>query len=401
MNKFLTYILLLPIWLSLQASASISDKPVVYAVLFYSPTCGHCHMVITETLIPLIEQYGEQLVIVGVDITQPDGQTLFHAALEFFNQEKGYVPFLVIGDTYLVGSGDIPEKFPNLVEQYLAQGGIDWPAIPGLAEVLAIPQPTDVPVTLTPQAELTPSETVVPTPSAPAAAVSSSPTPIDAMPTSTPGIIIRGEQTGRSGTNFSRDPLGNGLAVLVLAAMLFSIGGAVILFKRAPSPGAAVATPAGMQDWLVLILCLAGMVVAGYLAYVETAGVKAVCGPVGDCNSVQQSAYARLFGILPIGVLGMVGYVLILLAWGAGRSTNLRLAFYGRMSLLALTTFGLLFSIYLTFLESFVIGATCAWCLTSAIITTALFWLNLTPARRSLRDLSHGEKMLSTLVDRR
>lgn len=43
-----------------------------------------------------------------------------------------------------------------------------------------------------------------------------------------------------------------------------------------------------------------------------------------------------------------------------------------------------LFSIYLTFLEPFVIGATCAWCLTSAILMTALLWLSITPARRAL-----------------
>jgi uncharacterized membrane protein/thiol-disulfide isomerase/thioredoxin len=395
MNKFLTCIMLLPIWLSLQTFSSTSDKPVVHAVLFYSPTCGHCHKVITETLIPLIEQYGEQLVIVGVDISQPDGQTVFHTVLQYFNQEIGYVPFLVIGDTYLVGSADIPEKFPGLVEQYLALGGLDWPAIPGLAEALAIPQPTEVPVTKTPQPELTRSETVVPTPPAPAATVSSSPTPVEATPTSASGIIIMGEQTSRSGTKFFRDPLGNGLAVLVLASMLLSLGGAIIFIKRAPVPGSGEATQSRWQAWLVPILCLVGMAVAGYLAFVETAGVKAVCGPMGDCNTVQQSAYAYLFGILPIGVLGIVGYVLILLAWGAGRSTNQRLAFYGHMSLLALTAFSLLFSIYLTILEPFVIGATCAWCLTSAIIMTALFWLSLTPARRSFRYIYQRNTHLS------
>jgi len=34
--------------------------------------------------------------------------------------------------------------------------------------------------------------------------------------------------------------------------------------------------------------------------------------------------------------------------------------------------FGLLFFIYLTFLEPFVIGATCAWCISSAIIMTLI-----------------------------
>ena len=102
---------------------------------------------------------------------------------------------------------------------------------------------------------------------------------------------------------------------------------------------------------------------------------------------MQQSEYARLFGVLPIGVLGLVGYIMILLAWGIGRFARPRLAAYASLALLGLTAAGLLFSIYLTFLEPFVIGATCAWCLTSAIIMTALFWLSIMPARSALSDL--------------
>jgi hypothetical protein len=38
-----------------------TDPPTVRAVLFYSPTCGHCEYVITNTLLPMIEKYGDQL----------------------------------------------------------------------------------------------------------------------------------------------------------------------------------------------------------------------------------------------------------------------------------------------------------------------------------------------------
>ncbi|HDQ72266.1 MAG TPA: hypothetical protein ENN19_09240 [Chloroflexi bacterium] len=44
------------------------------------------------------------------------------------------VPMLFIGDTVLVGSHEIPEKLPGLVEQHLAAGGVDYPDIPGLKE---------------------------------------------------------------------------------------------------------------------------------------------------------------------------------------------------------------------------------------------------------------------------
>ncbi len=106
---------------------------------------------------------------------------------------------------------------------------------------------------------------------------------------------------------------------------------------------------------------------AGYLAYAETTQVEAVCRPVGDCNTVQQSEYARLFGILPIGVLGMAGYVAIIAAGFINQQAKGKLADYAALATLGMTAFGTFFSIYLTFLEPFVIGATCAWCLSSAI----------------------------------
>jgi uncharacterized membrane protein len=105
---------------------------------------------------------------------------------------------------------------------------------------------------------------------------------------------------------------------------------------------------------------------------------------VGDCNTVQQSEYARLFGVLPIGVLGLIGYVAIIIAWGIERRGPVPLKRLAALALVLMTLGGMLFSIYLTFLEPFVIGATCAWCLTSAILMTALVLLTVTPRRLAL-----------------
>ena len=44
------------------------QEAVARAVLFYSPTCPHCHKVMTEDLPPLVERYGDRFVIVGVDV---------------------------------------------------------------------------------------------------------------------------------------------------------------------------------------------------------------------------------------------------------------------------------------------------------------------------------------------
>jgi uncharacterized membrane protein/thiol-disulfide isomerase/thioredoxin len=351
--------------------------PVVRAVLFYSPTCGHCQYVINETLLPMTEKYGEQLQIIGLDVSQEYGQTFFLAALQKFGLEQGGVPFLVFDNIYLVGSKDIPEQFPGLVESYLLQGGVDWPDIPGLRE--AISQSTEANVSTATITAPTQSATLHATP-VPATVISSPQgTPTFASPVTTPGLIPPDAHGPDWTDHFARDPAGNTLAVLVLAGMLASVAWAVTLFKR--TNGISIK---GDWAWIIPILCIIGFGVAGYLAYVETAQVTAVCGPVGDCNTVQQSEYARLFGILPIGVLGLIGYAAIVIAWLIARNTYDRLADLAVISLFVMTIFGTLFSIYLTYLEPFVIGATCAWCLTSSALMTVLMLLSVGPAKTVL-----------------
>jgi uncharacterized membrane protein len=103
--------------------------------------------------------------------------------------------------------------------------------------------------------------------------------------------------------------------------------------------------------------------------------VEAVCGPIGDCNAVQGSSYAQILGI-PVALFGIIFYVAVALLWIAlPRFTDNRRRRIALGSLLGLTVAGTLFSVYLTILEIFVIEAICAWCLTSAVISTALMLL--------------------------
>ena len=381
MNKLLICALIIFIlFLGSPLTSQAAADAVVYAVLFYSPSCGHCHLVITETLPPLFEKYGDQLVIVGVDVSTAGGQQLFSAALQYFGVESGGVPFLVVGEHYLIGSADIPNQFPGMIEDYLAQGGVGWPAIPGLMEALAASSTEQAAPTGT-SAE---GASAASTPAA-AATTTASDAAGAPEPTPTPGLIVTGEESADSGPKFSRDPVGNTLSVIVLAAMVVSfVAAAISFFRPAPKGGKTNPQTASTWRWLFPVLSLIGLGVASYLAFVETAQVEAVCGPVGDCNAVQQSQYAKLFGIFPIGVIGVVGYVLIFLSWVLGRTGSRPWSDFASLAILGMTTFGILFSIYLTFLEPFVIGATCAWCLSSAVIMTALFWLSLAPGRLSL-----------------
>jgi uncharacterized membrane protein len=188
------------------------------------------------------------------------------------------------------------------------------------------------------------------------------------------------------------DPQGNGLAILVLVGMIATVIRSVAtLRRRAPT------TRTRPLDWLTPLLGLAGLGVASYLAHVEVREIEAVCGPVGDCNTVQQSEYARLFGVVPIGVLGVLGFATILLAWAVRRWGTGRASSWAAIALLAMTGVGVLFSIYLTFLEPFVIGATCLWCLSSAVIMTALYAHAHAPGRaaaeRGLHQPSGGRQL--------
>ena len=102
----------------------------------------------------------------------------------------------------------------------------------------------------------------------------------------------------------------------------------------------------------------------------ELAGSAAVCGPVGDCNLVHASAYARVLGV-PLGLLGTAGYAAILCCWLVAHRAREARATAARYGLVGLAAAGTIFSAYLTFLEPFVIGASCAWCLASALLMDA------------------------------
>jgi uncharacterized membrane protein len=113
-----------------------------------------------------------------------------------------------------------------------------------------------------------------------------------------------------------------------------------------------------------IVLAVVGLGVAGYLTYVHYAGLHPVCVSSGGCETVQSSHYAKLAGI-PVPVLGLLGYAGILGSLLIRGDT-------GRMATAGLAIVGFGFSLYLTYLELFVIKAICQWCVGSAVIMTAL-----------------------------
>ncbi len=112
------------------------------------------------------------------------------------------------------------------------------------------------------------------------------------------------------------------------------------------------------------VVCLVGIGIAGYLTYVHYEGLKVLCLASGGCETVQSSRYAKLDGI-PVAVLGLAGYVTILLSLAIRGDT-------GRAAGFGVALIGFLFSMYLTYRELFTIKAICQWCVASAVLMTAL-----------------------------
>ncbi|HEX7058967.1 MAG TPA: vitamin K epoxide reductase family protein [Solirubrobacterales bacterium] len=114
-----------------------------------------------------------------------------------------------------------------------------------------------------------------------------------------------------------------------------------------------------------------GLGVATYIAIADAGGDAPACiaGSTG-CATVANSSYSHLLGV-NVAVFGIVGYVLLLVA-ALLRGDGARMAGFA----LALAGFG--FSVYLTYLELFVIDAICQWCVASAALITLLFIVNAT-----------------------
>ena len=333
-------ILILIISLFPMAGPSSAQEPVVRAVLLYSPTCAYCLEVVNNVLPDLDKQYGSQLEIYGVNTSTEIGNTLYTNAVLAYEipEENQVVPLLIVADYVLTGSDEIPQLFPGIIDEGLTKGGIDWPVIPGLEQAIL-------------------------------------------------GSVSGGEEETSSSLDskltvwekISSDLAGNLLAIFVLIGMIASLIYAGINLGKEIQPEQSDGI-----SWLIPVLSVVGIGVAGYLSYVEINQVEAICGPIGNCNSVQQSSYATLFGILPIGILGILGYLAVIILWFAGNLESELWQNRFNTLLWVVTLIGMLFSIYLTFLEPFVIGATCIWCISSAIIMTILFLLATRKFKQSL-----------------
>ena len=147
-----------------------------------------------------------------------------------------------------------------------------------------------------------------------------------------------------------------------------------------------------MKLRVILVLSLLGVFNTTYLLWTHTSPLHPMLCVGSGCDEVRESSYSVVFG-LPLPLFGLIMYaVLALLVFTAPLvSTSLRsLALYGRHSMVVISTFGFTISLYLTFLEAFVIRAWCVWCVVSALIITLISAFSVWELRRPSRARARG-----------
>lgn len=144
---------------------------------------------------------------------------------------------------------------------------------------------------------------------------------------------------------------------------------------------------------VLIVLAVAGVGWAGYLTYVHYSGATPICSLKGDpCAAVQKSVYSELAGV-PVALIGLVGYLLILLSLLAPEEERMRFA------TVALTLGGFGFSAYLTYREVFSLHKICEDCVASAILMTIIMCLSLWRFLRDEQNLPADEARQRELDD--
>jgi len=131
-----------------------------------------------------------------------------------------------------------------------------------------------------------------------------------------------------------------------------------------------------------LVACF-GLVDSGYLTIKHLQGSYIRCGD--ECSAVLGSKYAEGFAGVPLAGFGVMGYITVIVAAiSAALGSSV-----GRQVLVIVATIMALVSLWLLYIQAFVIHAFCKYCLASAAASFTLAGLALiqrfAPSREGLR----------------
>lgn len=129
--------------------------------------------------------------------------------------------------------------------------------------------------------------------------------------------------------------------------------------------------------WASVALAIIGALIATYMAIYKWTNNNTMCLGSGDCAIVNDSAYSEIFGI-PVALVGVGGYlailaVLLLEKYGKNRFFKEN----GLLAVFVLGVGGFGFTLYLVYVEAFILKAWCPFCVASQITMTILFIITI------------------------
>lgn len=133
----------------------------------------------------------------------------------------------------------------------------------------------------------------------------------------------------------------------------------------------------------ILLAGLGGLGVALYIYYTKRHHTELVC-PVGsNCNAVVNSRYSVFLGV-HLEYWGMLYYAIVLSAYSTLLLASHLFTKLILSSLVLLSTFGFFFSLYLLFIQAFILRQWCIWCLLSSTLSIAIFITSLVSAPEAM-----------------
>ena len=132
---------------------------------------------------------------------------------------------------------------------------------------------------------------------------------------------------------------------------------------------------------IAAVICIAGLADASYLTVQELTGGNVVCGGSASCSEVLGSAYAKI-GSVPVAAVGVLAYfsAFALATFAAFGYARARQLFAFAVSAMFAGT------LWLLYVQAFLLHAFCRYCLFSAAMTFLLAGLVIaTPSGRKAK----------------
>lgn len=124
------------------------------------------------------------------------------------------------------------------------------------------------------------------------------------------------------------------------------------------------------------VAALGGFGVSATILYSKKTNTQLVCPTGSDCDVVIKSRYSKFFGI-PLEYLGMAYFAAIFIAYIILLAFPQLLPGVALLGLRLLTMGAFFFSLYLLFVQAFLLRQWCIWCLLAAMLSMIIFFISL------------------------